>query len=124
MTAFARPGSVAAITIFRRHHPLESVTFRTFTIHIKQRRIDSQLIAWDTAQSFDVKRWSCLRVARDTCDIIGPKNEYIAAVRFNEVVSEFIDENLIAGIDRSLGDDFPLPILISGHYLKVLAQGV
>ena len=42
----------------------------------------------------------------DVGNISGAKDKHIAAMRFDEVVTKFVHEHLVARIDRAAGNDF------------------
>src|SRR2546423_15609602 len=92
----------APVSFARLHHSFKPETFRDFVIHVQLGRLDSQLVAGQTRQPFNVE----LRLIADVGNIFCPKNKYIAAMRFDEVITKFVHEDLVASVDRAAGDDF------------------
>src|SRR4051794_18151362 len=110
---------------FRAHHPSESEAFWRFAVHIKKRWIDSQRIARHPGQAFDVKRMLAgLGIAGNVRNIIRPKNKNIAAMRPNEIVTELIDENLVAGIDRAASNDITFFVTTARRDSEILLQRI
>ena len=99
-------GGVAVVTILSAHHSFETVPFRHFSIHVQLWRPNSQLVARQTGQAFNVK----LGLIANVRDIFRPKDKDIAPMRFNEIVTKFVHEYLITGVNRAAGDDFIGPV--------------
>ena len=45
-------------------------------------------------------------------------------MRFDEIVAEFIDENLVASVDRAARDHLAAAVDVSGQDFEILAQGI
>src|SRR3954463_11655484 len=65
-----------------------------------------------------------LRVARNFWDVVGPENEDVAPMRPDKVVTEFIDEDLIAGVDRAARNHFTFLVATARQHFEILLQRV
>src|SRR5437660_389554 len=99
--------SIAAIGQLRRHDAGETKAFRDFSIHIKPGRINPQRITGQPGQALDVGRRAGFRIFTNPQDMIRAENKYVAAVRLDEVVTKFIDEDLIASVHRAARNHLP-----------------
>src|SRR5689334_10272503 len=54
--------------------------------------------------------------------MFGPEHKNVAAMRFHKVIAEFIDENLVTGVDRAPGNNFVATISNPRRNLEVRAQ--
>src|SRR4030095_9593230 len=106
------------VSVFRAHHPRETVTLGDFPIREELRRLNSQSVSGQTGQTFDVE----LSLIADVGNIFCAKNKNVAPMRFHEVVTELVHENLIAGVDRSACDHFTAPVTDSRRDAKVAGQ--
>src|SRR5207237_1084787 len=95
-------GGVTVVAILSAHYSFETVTLRHFPIDIQLWRLDSQLVARQPRQALDVK----LGLIANVPNIFRPKDKDVTPMRFNEIVTEFVYEYLITGVDRAAGDDF------------------
>src|SRR4030095_9517848 len=112
------PRPITAISVLRAHHPLETVTLGDFPIREELRRLNSQSVAGQTGQTFDVE----LSLVADVGNIFCAKNKNAAPMRFDEVVTELVHENLIAGVDRAACDHLTAPVTDSRRDAKVAGQ--
>ena len=60
----------------------------------------------------------------DFTDARGFKNEHIAEARLDEIVDNFVHENLVAGIDMTASDDFPGGIFAAGQDTEIPHQRI
>src|SRR3954462_10605898 len=68
--------------------------------------------------------FTCLGIARDSRDIVSAKDKDVPPMRPDEVVAEFVNENLVAGIDGTAGDDITFLVTAPGQHFEILPQGV
>src|ERR1700730_3469052 len=92
------------------------------TFDIEQRRINPECIAGNSGQTFDVKRRTRLRILGNQRDVIGPKYKHVTSPRFNEIIGEFIDKNLVACVDCSFGNGFAAPETPAGKNIECCLQ--
>ena len=106
----------------RGHHPPNPIALGQLAIDIKIGRIDPQFVARRASEPLDVVRRARFRILSNPKDMIGAKDKDVAAMRMNKVITELIDKDLIAGINRPARDDLAPAIDIAGIDLEVLAQ--
>src|SRR3954453_18161815 len=97
---------ITAIRRSRRHHAFKTVALRFLAVDVEKWRINAQLVARQTGQSFDVKRRARNRVLANFRNIICPENKNIAVMWLNKVVAEFVDEHLVARVDCAPCNNF------------------
>ena len=56
--------------------------------------------------------------------MICPENENVAPMRLNEVITEFIDKDLIAGVHCAFGNDVPATISAAGENVEIMIQSL
>src|SRR5262249_34697113 len=115
---------IAAIWRSHRHYPLKAVALGLFTVDVKKWRIDAQLVARQTGQSFNVKRWSGDRIRANRRNIICSEDKNIPVVRLNKVVAAFIHKHLVASVDGTPSDNFTGMTKPTGKDVEILTKRV
>src|SRR6267142_203262 len=118
------PRRVTTITIFRRHDAAEPIAACKFVVHINEGGINLQRIPRQAAEALNKKGRPTLWIARNSRNIIRAENKDVAAMRFHEIVTELIHEDLVPGVDRPLRDRLSLCVVVAGKNFEVLTEGV
>src|SRR5439155_14343980 len=112
------PRTITSISVSPLHHSLETKAFHDLSIDEQLRRLDPQRVPRQTSQTFYVE----LSLIANIGNIFRAKNEYIAAMGLDEVVTKFVHEDLVTRIDHTAGDDLAASIADSRRYPKVGSQ--
>src|SRR5215471_8709498 len=107
-----RSVSITPVWGLRRHDTADAETLRQFTVDIEIRWIDSQFVPRSACQAFDIIRRAGFGILVNAKDVIGAKNENIAATWMDKVVAELVDKNLISGIDCAARNGLPGAVAI------------
>src|SRR6266403_2854867 len=113
---------IAAIGRLGRHYSRETKTFRDFAVDKEKRRVDPQLVSGQAGKPFNIERRSSFRVLPNPEDMICPENENVAPMRLNEVITEFIDKDLIARVHCALGNDVAATISVAGENVEIMTE--
>src|ERR1700682_1125530 len=98
------------------------MTLGELPIDVEQGRIDSQNIPWQSSQTLDVKWRARLGGLTNAQNIVCSTNEYVAAMRCDKIVSELVDEDLIARVHRAASDGFAFLEGAAGNDIPIIPQ--
>src|SRR5215467_10977880 len=115
---------IAAIRRLRSHDSCETKTLRGSSIDKQQRRIDPEFVPGQPAQPLNVKGRSHIGVLPNAEDMLCPKNENVPAMRFDEVIAEFVHKHLIARIHCTSGNDLTTTIGAAWKNVEIVAEGI
>jgi hypothetical protein len=114
---------IAAIGRFGCHYSRETKTFRDFAVEEK-RRVDPQLVSGQDGKPLNIERRSGVRILPNSEDMICPENENVAPMRLNEVITEFIDKDLIARVHCAFGNDVAATISVAGENVEIVTESL
>src|SRR6266404_3211809 len=114
--------SISPVGKLRCHNAREAKTLSFFSIDIEKWRADLQGVTRQAGQALYIKRRACFRIFTNPQYVVCAKNKHVATMRFDEIITDFIDEDLIARVHIAARNYFTAPADPPRKNVKIMAE--